>query len=348
MASWSKICDILEKYANRKNEMTYQKSIIDLLLEMNLGWHKNQIEEQLSMQLGSTERLIPDVVITKDSRNKFVMEVKEPSHIRTQKNIDQLVSYMKQLETPVGLYVGKELEVYFKNIGDGSDPKLIMSLEFKQEDEYGEDFITLFSESEFTIDKVISYIKAHEARKAFESNVNELVAELLSSDFKEQLKLIIGNHFSAKGDDVVNAALKAVTIDIHCSHEEEEMTDTDNNASKSDFLSQPSCGIVRHRGRNNGIAQRYAYNLIKGIIEKNPNLSFKSLYDIFGYKNYIDDIENVKDATRWCMDEEDIIKITDGTQIVISNQWGFNNNSKKKMDRLRDKASKFGLDITLP
>lgn len=50
---------------------------------------------------------------------------------------------------------------------------------------------------------------------------------------------------------------------------------------------------VRRKGGNNGIAQRYAYNLIKGIIEKNPNLSFKSLYDIFGYKNYIEDIENV-------------------------------------------------------
>ena len=49
MATWSKICDVLEKYANRKNEMTYQKSIIDLLLEMNLGWHKNQITEQLSI-----------------------------------------------------------------------------------------------------------------------------------------------------------------------------------------------------------------------------------------------------------------------------------------------------------
>ena len=51
--------------------MAYQKSIIDLLLETNLGWHKDQIKEQPSMQLGSTKRLVPDVVITKDSRNKL-------------------------------------------------------------------------------------------------------------------------------------------------------------------------------------------------------------------------------------------------------------------------------------
>ncbi|MBD5360175.1 MAG: type I restriction enzyme HsdR N-terminal domain-containing protein [Bacteroides sp.] len=350
MATWSKICDVLEKYANRKNEMTYQKSIIDLLLEMNLGWHKNQLTEQLSIQLGSTKRLIPDIVITKDDRNKFVIEVKEPAHVITQENIDQLVSYMKQLETPVGIYIGRELKVYFKNLGDGSEPKLIMSLEFKEDDENGDDFMTLFSESEFSIAKVIDYTKAYEKKMAFESNVNELVAKLLSPDFKEELKIIIGNHFSDKGDEIVSEAMKAISIDIKSSLKNEEMRQTVTNVSKHDSSSTQSSHRIkiRHRGGNNGIAQRYAYNLIKGIIEKNPNLNFKSLYDIFGYKNYIEDITNISDETRWFMDEEDIITLADGTRIVISNQWGFYNNSKKKMDRLREKASKFGLDVTLP
>lgn len=348
MASWAKICDILEKYANRESEMAYQKSIIDLLLEMNLGWHKNQIEEQLQIQLGSTERLIPDVVIFKDSHNKFVMEVKKPDHVRTKKNIDQLVSYMKQLETPIGIYVGKELEVYCKNIGYGSEPKLLMSLDFSPEDEYGNDFLTLFSESEFSTDKVIEYLKANEEKKAFESKVNDLVSHFRSSDFQEELKLIIGAHFSNRGNDVVDKALEAVVFDIHSScDDEEEMTDTRRNECKSDYVSRPSCKREKCKSKNKGIAQRYAYQLIKGIIEKNADLSFKGLYEIFGYKNYIEDIEKITDEKRWCMDEEDIIRISDGTRVVISNQWGFNNNCKIKMDRLREKASKFGLDTTL-
>lgn len=348
MASWSKICEILNKYANRENEMAYQRSIIDLLMEMNLGWHKNQIDEQLSMQLGSKERLIPDVVITKDDRNRFVMEVKEAAHVKTQKNIDQLISYMKQLETSVGIYVGRELEVYYKNLGDGSEPKLIMSLNFKPEDEYGDDFMTLFSESEFTVQKVNDYLKALEAKMAFETNVNGLVSYLLSPVFQEELKLIIGTHFSDRGDDVVNTALEAVTFDIHRSTDNQAMKDVKCGTAESHYSPHAERLRIRHKGGNNGIAQRYAYNLIKGIIEKNPNLSFKSLYDIFGYKNYIEDIDKVSDETRWCMDDEDIIKIADGTRVVISNQWGFNNHSKRKMDRLREKASKFGLDITLP
>ena len=328
--------------------MAYQRSIVDLFMEMNLGWHKNQIDEQLSIQLGSKERLIPDVVITKDDRNRFVMEVKEAVHVKTQKNIDQLVSYMKQLEIPVGIYVGRELEVYFKSFGDGSEPKLIMSLDFKPEDEYGDDFVTLFSESEFTVQKVNDYLKAHEAKMAFETNVNVLVSHFLSPGFQEELKLIIGTHFCDRGNDVVNAALEVVTFDIHRYTNNQVMKDVKCETAESHYSPHMERLRIRRKGGNNGIAQRYAYNLIKGIIEKNPNLSFKSLYDIFGYKNYIEDIDKVSDENRWCMDDKDIIEIADGTRVVISNQWGFNNSSKKKMDRLREKASKFGLDITLP
>lgn len=345
MASWAKICDILKKYANRDNEMAYQKSIIDLLLETNLDWHKTQIDEQMSMRLGSTERLIPDVVMTKDARNKFVMEVKEPAHCKTQINIDQLVSYMKQLETPVGIYVGKELEVYYKNLGDGSEPKMVMSLKFDPREEQGEDFISLFSEASFSIESVQDYLKEHELKKAFDTNVENLVSHLLSTEFNDELKQILISHFSDKENDVVKAALDAVTFIIKpVTHEESfstpyEVAEPIVSASKT---------RIRRKGGNNGVAQRYAYNLIKGIIEKNPNLNFRSLYDIFGYKNYIEDIKNVKDETRWCMDEDDIIKIADGTNVVISNQWGFNNNSKTKMDRLRETAKRYGLDITLP
>ncbi len=348
MVSWSKICDILEKYANRENEMAYQKSIIDLLLETNLGWHKDQIKEQPSMQLGSTKRLVPDVVITKDSRNKFIMEVKVPSHVRTQKDIDQLISYMKQLETPVGIYVGKELEVYFKNIGDGSDPKLVMHLEFKPGDEHSEDFMTLFSEPGFTIHKVIDYLKEYEKNLVYESKVNDLISHILSPDFREELKMIISTHFSNRGDDVVKAALETIKFDINKSCEAQELTDSTNTPFQSCLSPQNKDQRIRHKGRNNGIVQRYAYDLIKQIIKKNPTLNFRQMYAIFNRKNRIEDITQVKDETRWFMDEEDIIQIADGTKIVVSNQWGFNGHCKDKMDSLLEIAKQYGIETPLP
>lgn len=286
MTSWPKICDILKKYANKENEKTYQKSIVDLLFEMNLGWHKNQIAEQLSVQLGSTERLIPDIIVTKDRRNQFVIEVKQPSHIKAQKDIDQLISYMKQLEIPVGIYVGNELDVYYKNIGDGSEPKLIMTLKFKEDDDKGDDFLRLFSEAEFTTEKIITYVKELEKKTAFESNVNDLVSYILSTDFKEELMLIIRSHFKDRGEDIVTAALEAVKIDIRNSREEQKAITAENCITVPEHPSHPIQYRIRRKGRNNGVAQRYAYNLIKNILKK-ILVSISKVYIIYSVTKII-------------------------------------------------------------
>lgn len=66
------------------------------------------------------------------------------------------------------------------------------------------------------------------------------------------------------------------------------------------------------------------------------------------YKNYIEDLSKVKDKNRWMTDKEDILHLSDGTQIVVSNQWGFHNTSKPKMDRLIKFAQKYGIDTSLP
>lgn len=99
MAKWTEICEFMGEYARKDNEKTYQKSIKDFVLKNGLGWKSSQIEEQKSMQFGSTERLIPDLIISTDGCTNFVVDVKKADHVRTQRNVDQLVSYMKQLET---------------------------------------------------------------------------------------------------------------------------------------------------------------------------------------------------------------------------------------------------------
>lgn len=345
MTSWHKICEILHKYAKRDNEMGYQKSIVDLLLEDKLGWHKDQIKEQMSIPIGSTERIIPDIIVTKDSDNKFVIEVKHSSHIKSQRDIDQLVSYMKLLEIPVGIYVGKELEIYYKTLGACLEPKLVMSLEFDPNDKNGGDFISLFSEQFFSTQKVRDFLKKHEEKKEFESTVQSLVSKILSPAFSDELKIILGTFFSDYSSEVIEAALKSITFDfkpVTCEKLNESM-----DSSHADFAPN-TLKRARRSGRNNGVAQRYAYNLIKKIIAKNPNINFINLYNIFGHKNYIENIENIKDETRWCLDEQDIITLADNTRIAISNQWGFNGYSERKMNRLRKIAEYYGLDIKLP
>lgn len=112
MATWANICQLV-KYADFSSELSYQKSIIVMVLETGLGWQSEQISEQKSLTLGSINRLVPDIVLKKDDYNTFIVEMKDASHIKRECDVAQLTSYMKQIETPIGVYIGKEIEVYF-------------------------------------------------------------------------------------------------------------------------------------------------------------------------------------------------------------------------------------------
>ena len=244
---------------------------------------------------------------------------------------------MKQLETPIGIYMGKELEVYYKKIGDGSDPKLIMTLHFNANDENGDSFISLFAEPNFSIENLTEYFKEYEVKTAFEEKVKEVVSEL--NQFLEI-------HFKKYGEDVVERALATVKSKNTSSCGGNVTKNVSPVQTLNEF--RPKGRTTNKRRSNQGVAQRYAYNLIKQIIEKNPTFGFQQVYDIFGYKNYIEDIKNVKSECRWCMDDDDVITLADNTRVVVSNQWGFNNNCKRKMNFLRQIASRYGIDISLP
>lgn len=348
MATWSKICQRLERYADKTTELTWQESIRDIVLEDGLDWLPNQIEEQKSMQLGSTERLIPDIIVSRDDQCCFVVEVKRYNHVKTQKNVDQLISYMKQLETPVGIYVGNELEVYYKNIGDGEDPILVMSIQFNPNEDMGEDFVKLFTESKFSSSAVASYIEGQMAAKRFEKKVCLLVNDISSKTMIDEIEKFLRSYYVNKcySMEEIDAAFSRLDISI-LEHREARV---DNQNLKENEVLKGSRSRVFRPGikRNNGVAQRYAHGLIKQILEKNRTLHYKQLYAIFGKKNYIEDINNVKDEGRWCMHDEDILTSIDGTRIVVSNQWGFFKTCKPRMDYLRSIAKEYGIDISLP
>lgn len=88
--------------------------------------------------------------------------------------------------------------------------------------------------------------------------------------------------------------------------------------------------------------------MIRQIIEKNQVLNFEQLFAIFRRKNRIEKISCINDKKRWFLANEDIVTLSNGNKIAISNQWGFNCASKANMDNLREVAKRFGIDVSLP
>lgn len=340
--SWKNLCKLI-KHAPSHDESSFQKYIEECVLPSGLKWQAIQIESHPQLHLGSRKRMIPDIHVKKNDKESFVIEVKRPSHIKTDENIDQLISYMKQLETPVGVYIGNEIEIYYKKLGNSSSPVCLMSLHFNEKDINGAKFVSLFNEDDFSIARIEKFKTELDNEMVFQNNVTILFNHLISPDFNHSIKEIVSNYLVENGEnqDVVNAALDKIDFRI---------SRLDQNPRQSVFHGEtikPDIGKVNRTRPNRGTAQRYAYRLIKEIIEKNSHLSFPQMLAIFGQKNYIADIHTVHDPARWFMNDEDIITLGDGTRIVISNQWGLNGSCKPRMDRLRAIAYKYGIDLSI-
>lgn len=340
----------MRDYANTQNELAYQKSVKDLVLKMGLGWPDCQITEQLSLTLGSTMREIPDIVVWRDGMRApaFVIEVKRPGHTRRDADINQLVSYLKQLETPVGIYFGDEIEVYYKAIGDGSDPQLVLYATLDENDGNGETFVKLFSSSMFDASKVLEHLNNSKKEKATDERAKVVIDELLSDSESWKNILDFYLEFNGESDSVRGKVLDTINIQLSRKSERVIEEHTPIIARRTLYL-RAGERLSSRRARIGGTVQRYAYNLIKQIVEKNYGQNFGSLLRIFGgYKNIIEVKSEVISPTRWFMDSEDILVLADGTLIVVSNQWGLNGGSKPKMDRLRTVARAQGVDDSFP
>lgn len=338
---WANLCKLI-KNAPSNDESHFQNYIENVVLPIGLKWREIQIESHPQLHLGSRKRMIPDIHVKKNDKESFVIEVKRPSHTKTDENIDQLISYMKQLETPVGIYIGNELEIYYKKLGDGSSCVRLMSLHFNEEDINGTKFVSLFNETDFSIERIEKFKIEIDNETTFQDNVTALLNQLLSPNFNHSIKDLVLNYLveNGKSQDVVKEALGKIDFKVF------RLEENPHQSVFHDETIKPDIGKIKGTKPNRGTVQRYAYRLIKGVIEKNYHLTFPQMFAIFGHKNYIADIHTVHDPTRWFMNDEDILTLSDGTRIAVSNQWGLNGSCKPRMDRLRSIAHKYRIDLS--
>lgn len=59
------------------------------------------------------QHLRPDFVLYKDEIPQVVIEAKKPNNIQTERNKEQLFSYMRQKKVDFGLYIGEEIQLYY-------------------------------------------------------------------------------------------------------------------------------------------------------------------------------------------------------------------------------------------
>ncbi len=197
--TWNKfVYKLIECKNHNVEEATYHSTIEDKL-EL-LGWaaYRGEICHKINLPIGSVGCIQPDILVRKDEENMFVIEVKKPNHIRNERELQQLFSYMLQLRLKVGVYIGEYLEVFYDQPENNEVPVSILKADIALDDKNGVQFAELFSKEKFGIEPIKQLYEKLVLEKQKEEKLYKIKADLLADDSGLQLTNIVKQHLLKK------------------------------------------------------------------------------------------------------------------------------------------------------
>ena len=326
---------IVKHYKREGNalEAKIESDWIDMLVEI-FGYKKllGEIDVHRSIQIGSTERATPDVIVRSSDKDLFLIEFKRYTSLFNEKMEAQLKSYLDLLHLSIGIIICQKIYVY--SYKDGKLKKC--EIEFYENNKNGEEFLELFKRGNFTKEKVEEYVDSY---KNVDTEVEEILKELTAPGVKEILK----RHFVAKpySDEAIEKAFEKRTIIV---------------TRNGDLTPPPPppnpYGKYRFEGREYNKTQ-LVLAVIKAYVRDNPNVTYKELKDIFpkhiqGSWGVVSTPEAVKLITedprkRFHMDNPICLK--EGTVIVVCSQWGSGDTTKNNFEKFLAKCDLLGYTV---
>ena len=217
-AIWNEICFYVNK--NRGASERDFQTTIEFMFE-KLGWsqYKGEIASQKVIPVGAANSVKPDIVIKDNDKVVLVVELKKPNAVMSERNAEQLKSYMRLLKLEFGILLGDTLQLYCELPNGDELPVRINNIPFTNDSDDGAECIKLLSKLEYSTDKLRQYCvsclestKQHDQAKQYiellcSSKGAEIIAGLLTTNLafnfsEEQIAMImdeISIHISRKG-----------------------------------------------------------------------------------------------------------------------------------------------------
>ena len=203
---WELFNQIVSQHKMDKEE-NVQRIFEQLFAEL-FGYSRlfGEIDAHRVLHIGSTDRVIPDIIIRDSLSNKdlFIVELKQLNLHYDKKYEEQLISYMRLLSLNVGILICDSIYVY---VLDNNKP-IFSKIDIHSENKSGDYFVELFSKGAFSADKIKDFIFK---LQHFDSNVQKVQNELRELDIKEVVKRHFLKEFESAEIDV---ALKDVDFVI--------------------------------------------------------------------------------------------------------------------------------------
>lgn len=361
MNIWNTICsDLTNEKLRQATEKDYQSKVFTHFYYL-LGWYSERVEQQYQQRVGSNVQYVyPDIVFFANDEKLFVIEMKQPNHIQTKEDIEQLSSYMKLLPVQFGIYIGEHIELYYKPF-DCENPISVLKIELKADSDKGKTFVELFKRENCNIEKLTEFCKSQIEKIDKENRINEYINELTSVTGKELLIDLLTSKLYSDGytEESVNKIIDHIEINIinknqlHNPYKEQITTPK---------VIQP-IGVFeyKHKNKNNLDNTHYLFNgkgnygkgrlsleIVKQFVHDNPNLTYKQLENTIPLSiRSFDEIQLWKQTTkdqsknsRWFEEKDDLMVSNDGIVFAFTTQIGRGN-----IDKIIDFGRRQGYSI---
>ncbi|GHT48179.1 hypothetical protein FACS1894102_0610 [Spirochaetia bacterium] len=212
---WNDICYHITNKNWNVSERDFQ-TIVESLFE-KLGWlqHKGEIITQETIRVGATNSIKPDILIKNNGQTLFVVELKKPNITMTEKNSEQLISYMRLLKLDFGILLGETIQVYYELPNDNKPPVRVCDIPFINDLDEGINFIKLLNKTEYTFEKIQKYIEDmlldKEKKDKSQKYINLLCSVKGSEIIVDLLKKKLSTEFS---EEIIASITNEIEINI--------------------------------------------------------------------------------------------------------------------------------------
>ncbi|MGN0189148.1 MAG: type I restriction endonuclease [Candidatus Cryptobacteroides sp.] len=289
--------DFLNSKINKSTERDFQHCISSVF-HYYLRWQNNIIAEEC-IPIGATNTIRPDFVLYKDNIPQVVIEAKEPNHIQTERNKEQLFSYMRQKKVDFGLYVGEFIQLYYDMPNDVELPLLIFTLEYDEASQYGASFVELFNFIDFDKNLLAEYCTDRIQEIQKEQQLKLEIHQLASSDEGAKLcKSLLKSHFISKSysDADVEMLLGDIEISLIRKSDNKPNTSLVNVENEiptritggNDFITSKKRQRYTVNGRGKYCKNGSALELVKAYLSEHPS-TYRTIDSIFNghIPNYV-------------------------------------------------------------
>lgn len=333
--NWPEIVESLQPYFKANSpEDDYQREIENCL--KYLGWKKTNgtMRSQLSLPIGNSNAIRPDIVLLMNDNPVLPIEIKRPLNVHKERQENQLMSYMRQLRLNVGLLIGEKIELYYDVPDDGENPVCVFSAEINRADVNGSIICDMLEYKKFNSEELEKFCKEQHNKIMARNNLHQRLAEFLSEDNGvRNVMSLLREKFAAEGfdDNVINEEFANVIINV--SFKGQGAVSVTKKNDKVISKDKPKYSIDRI---NFYVKRRFVLEVIRRYIKEHPNITFEELEKQFpeslhtkslGVVRTLDYVEmRMKSQpdlrNRYFLKPDEILVLNNGAKVVVTNQWG--------------------------